>query len=1136
MTARKIFNPLRAIARATVALVLAATVTQAQQAAVITGKVTSEGGQPLALANVYINELTISVSTNDAGVYTISIPAARATGQVVNVRARAIGYAPGVAQVTLRVGNQTQDFALKRDINRLTEVTVTGSLEGTERAKVPFAIGRVTAEDLPVPSLDPMRTLSGKVPGLRIAQTNGKPGDNPEIMLRGPTSINASGRSTGPLIIVDGTIMRVGNLNEIGALDIESVEVVKGAAGASLYGTTAANGVIIVKTKRGSAQNGVTWTARSEVGVSDLTSSSYDPPINHHLQLDETGTRFCVLGSSNVSACSRSIDWMTEIYRINNVNSDTLRSPQGVQWAAVGASGGELVNVFQYNPWPVARYDGFAQVVSANPVMVQSLDAAGRAGDVRYFVSGQYTDDRGAIKGLNGQQQRRARVNLDYDIRQDWRVSVSTMFDHGTTDNRSGGSSNGGIFGQLLRGSPGGTNYLAVDTLGRPIVRGGGAPLRGSGNGGGTFLYDMSMLANTSHSKRYIGSLSSTFTPADWATIEAGFSYDTRNRLQDAFQRKGYRTYTPSSSQNFGNQSASNLFQEAQNASISATFRRQLRPDLAGKASVRALYDRIDVESNNSAGQQFVVEDVYTLSNTSVNFSTGSSRSSIRNMGVLGGANLEYKGRYILDMTYRYDGSSLFGAGNRWAPFGRISGVWLASEEAFWNVPYLSEFRVRASKGSAGNTPSFSAQYETYSCSASGCSLGQAGNAKLKPETTSEVEVGIDFTVADRVGIEVTRAESSTQDQILNVPTPASLGFSTQWQNAGTLLNRTWEVGVNIPLINRADLQWDARFSYDRTRTSITKLNLPEYFTNAGLGSGNGSFFLNTDRRDVNNGFPVNRVGNIWGRKFYRGCGSLPASLQASCGPTGEYQVDNKGFVVWTGGNGNTWRDGITKNLWQTKLPAANSPWNYPLSFGHPIVDRPLRGETNEGKGTLQVLGNTLPDFRLGFNTTATYRKFTVYALFDGTFGHDINNQAEGWGIFDFNASSMDQGPYSGGSNTTVETAKPVGYSWRVGGSEGVGSGGLYDILGPNNYNVEDGSYVKLREMSLSYRVGPLAGTGDWTLSLIGRNLWTITNYTGLDPEIGVSGGPSGSGFVNQIDAFDFPTLRTFTFALSTRF
>ena len=150
--------------------------------------------------------------------------------------------------------------------------------------------------------------------------------------------------------------------------------------------------------------------------------------------------------------------------------------------------------------------------------------------------------------------------------------------------------------------------------------------------------------------------------------------------------------------------------------------------------------------------------------------------------------------------------------------------------------------------------------------------------------------------------------------------------------------------------------------------------------------------------------------------------------------------------------------------------------------------------------------------------------------MFDGTFGHDINNQGEGWGLLDFASSYFDQGKNS------VETAKPIGYGWRVGGSEGVGTGGFYDALGPNTYNVEDGSFVKLREVSLTYRVGAVRGIGDWTLGLVGRNLMTFTSYSGYDPEVGVSGGQAGSGLINQVDAFDFPTLRTFTFSLSTRF
>jgi TonB-linked SusC/RagA family outer membrane protein len=1136
MTASYRFNPMRAIAQAALGLLLAVSVTEAQQNAVITGKVTSEAGQVLAQAQVYITEMTISVATNDQGVYTITVPAARATGQTVNLRARAIGYAPAAAQIQLNLGSQTKDFALKRDINRLSEVTVTGSIEGTERAKVPFAIGRVTAEELPVPSLDPMRALVGKVPGLRVAQAGGAPGSAPQVMLRGPTSLNATGRGTGPLIIVDGTIMRVGSLSEVGALDIESVEVVKGAAGASLYGTTAANGVIIIKTKRGNTRDGTTWTARAEYGVSDLSDVFYDPPVSHILQLDETGTRFCVQGAGTAQNCSRSFDWMNEILRINGVNADTTRTPQTVQWNSVGG-GGELLNAYQANWWPV-RYDAFAQVATSNPFMLNSLDAAGRVGSVRYFVSGQYTTDQGGIKGLTGQQNRRARVNLDYDIRQDWRLSISTMFTQATTDNRSGGSSNGGIWGQMLRGAPGGTDYLARDTLGRAIVRGGGAPLRGSGNGGGTFLYDMGMLFNENNSERYNASLSSTFTPTDWMTLEAGFAFDNRHRVNENYQKKGYRTFSFSSSQNFGNMGVGNLDNESMNGRVSATFRRELTSDLSAKANVAAQYEREDQVDASGSGQQFVVAEVYTLNNTTTNQSVGSGSQSIRSVGMLGGVNLDYKGRYILDMTYRYDGSSLFGAGNRWAPFGRVSAVWIASEESFWNVPGVSEFRVRASRGTAGNTPRFSAQYETYSCGTAGCSLGQAGNRNLKPETTTETEIGVDFTVMDRLGVELTNASSSTIDQILNVNTPAILGFTSQWQNAGTLQNKTWEVAINLPLISRADLQWDVRATYDRNRTYITNLVPPDYFLNAGTGQGTGSLFLFTDDPTEVNGFPKNRLGNMWGRSFYRSCSELPdfslstgGGQTLTCGGAGsDFQVDDKGFVVWTGA-GNGLDEGITRNLWQTKLSSANSPWGYPLFFGHPITQRPVAGQPGAGIGSLRIIGNTLPDFRMGFNSTVTWKKLTVYGLFDGTFGHELNNQAEGWGIFDHNAQSMDQN-----AGTSVGTAKPAGYSWRVGGSEGVGTGGLYDILGPNNYNTETASYLKMRELNVSYRLGPIAGTGDWTVSLLGRNVFTITDYTGMDPETGVSGGSLGSGLINGVDAFQFPTLRTFTFAISTRF
>ena len=273
----------RAVAVLFGAMLTASAASAQSQPTIITGKVLAESGQPLEFANVYLNELSISVPTNNQGVYSISIPAARVLGQAVNLRVRAVGYVPGVIAIRLTAGAQTHDFSLKKDINRLSEVVVTGSIEGTERSKVAFSVGRLTAEDIPVPALNPITALQGKVAGMRIASTSGQPGTSPEILLRGPTSINASGRNTGPLIIVDGTILRNTSLTEISGLDIESVEVVKGAAGASLYGAAAANGVIVIKTKRGASRDGVKFNFRSEYGISDVNSSSYGQPINHPL-------------------------------------------------------------------------------------------------------------------------------------------------------------------------------------------------------------------------------------------------------------------------------------------------------------------------------------------------------------------------------------------------------------------------------------------------------------------------------------------------------------------------------------------------------------------------------------------------------------------------------------------------------------------------------------------------------------------------------------------------------------------------------------------------------------------------------------------------------------------------------------
>jgi hypothetical protein len=162
------------------------------------------------------------------------------------------------------------------------------------------------------------------------------------------------------------------------------------------------------------------------------------------------------------------------------------------------------------------------------------------------------------------------------------------------------------------------------------------------------------------------------------------------------------------------------------------------------------------------------------------------------------------------------------------------------------------------------------------------------------------------------------------------------------------------------------------------------------------------------------------------------------------------------------------------------------------------------------------------------------YKK-QFYALVDAAVGQKVWNEGFHWAHLDFLSNDVDQ------VGKSVQNAKPIGYYWRTSPVDGfTGLGGFYDQLSPNSYTVEDASYAKLRELLVSYHIGPIAQTGDWEIAVVGRNLWTITGYRGFDPEVGLSGGNqlngSGSAAINAVDAFTFPNLRTFTIGVSSSF
>jgi len=1119
------------------------------QNAVISGTVTSVDGRSVFSATVDIGQLNIAVPTNAQGRYTLTVPSTRITGQVMTLRARGFGYRSSSRQITLSAGEQSVNFQLSLDVNQLEEVVVTGVLDATTQAKLPFSVTTIDNSQLPVPTVNPIAQLRGKVPGANIVEASGRPGANVSVLLRGPKSINAVGRSQGPLYIVDGVVLgggpqevgasvSTGGLPDINALDIERVEVVRGAAASSLYGARAGNGVVQITTKSGrNGPAGATFRFRSEAGRSDI-EREIGLARNHSLLMNETNTQFCEAVSGQ-PLCARSFDWNTEVARINNAPGNFAGTPASMPLQpGSAASPATLKQVFQSNLWPGTTYNAVQQAIQPHLYNQQSLDMTFRGGNTSVYASGSYLKEGGSIRFLEGYRRMSGRVNADQQITEHLSASVRAYYSRSSSDgfDQDGG---GQAFFRLTR-MPAIVNILATDDSGRPYVR---PNLITGGEQNENPLQSLQNTLREDVTDRFLGGFRVKYTPLEWLDVEGNFSYDGSSGTFSQFRDKGYRATTAAFSAQLTNSPGAILSGasgfDSYNASLNVVARPNLGPALLARTNLNWLFQREDTRYRRLTGHTLAAGGVENAFNATTcgGFLTGcynSSTTSQRLMGAGGGVGLEYKERYIGDALVRRDGSSLFGSDNRWATYYRGSLAWRVAQEPAWPLKdQIDEFKLRVSRGTAGGRPSFAAQYETYTIGAGGLLTPTTlGNRNLKPETTTETEAGVDLQLFRRIGLTVNYAYSTTVDQILSVPLPAAAGFERRWRNAGTLQNKTWELSLNIPIIQSRDFSWSIRGTYERTRTCISALSVPEF--NFGTPQqATGSIF----RAKV--GCPTGeQFGTFYGRTFLTSCGQLPSAFQSACGPNGAFQRNDDGFIVWVG-PGNTWRDGINKNLWQTSLPASQAPWGVGLDWGMLIVSR----NTNLAGDQLPI-GHALPDFRYSIAQDFRWKRLSVYALLDASIGQDVWNQGRQWSFLDFNSRDQDQ------RGKSPETAKPLGYNWRAAPPSGAGVGGMYDILAPNNISVEDASYAKLREASVSYHVGPINGVGDWDVTVLGRNLFTITHYKGFDPEVGIgeingfagTGGAgaatqnAGAAAINAIDAFTFPNLRTFSIALTTRF
>lgn len=1059
--------------------------------------------QPIQGARVLVVGTQLGATTGANGTYAIeAVPVGS-----VSVRVQLLGYQlAAMAPVQVTAGQTTTvNLTMQLAIINLGEIVVTGVIGETERAKLAFSVDRVDAADMPVPQVDAVTAIQGKVAGAIVQRSSGRPGTAPTVLLRGATSIDASGRSQEPLYVVDGVILG-SSIVDLDALDIESIEVVKGAAAASLYGSRAAAGVIQIRTRRGAnlREQEIHFSARSEFGTNRLPGR-FDLTQHHHFLMNAAGTKFI----QRVSGVETECDWLT--CRNVQLAGQTRGTATANEW-----------NTFQNQAWPGTTYDQVARFFEGGNFRQQYLSAEGRSGSTNFHASYSNMREEGVMTGQEGMWRDNFRVNLDQAVGSSFRVGASTFYSRSKQDAQDAAFQGGSLF-DLTR-MPAGVDLLALNQCPatgtcrpwqEPRILANGQQDPNDvwlnpdpfNNESENPLYTLLNDNEFSYRGRFLASGTARWQPLEWIAFDGNVSYDRLDSKNQTYIFKGYKTINPAANTNEGNLTRSHSLTEAFNASIDMTLTRRFG-DLATRTQFRYLAEYDDFENTNATGRQFVVAEVPTIDNTDPDLvSAGSSLTKVRADGYFGITNLEYKERYIIDALVRNDGSSLFGPDTRRHWYYRLAGAWRVGQD--FAIGGVDELKLRAAYGTAGGRPAFDAQYETYSVSGGQISPVSLGNRNLKPEFSKEMEIGVDLLALGRIGVTVNYAKTVTDDQILQVPLIAPRGFTSQWQNAGTLESNTWEASLDVRLAQTQSVNWSARVLFDRTRQTITKLDVPPFTYGVGGQALGGVFYAREGEK----------LGTFYGTKYATSCADLLGAL-----PCSEFAVNSDGLLVWVGPGGS-----LSNPQWGLAGPTFGfKGQSRALSWGSPVIGWGIDAFSGDTTSLLP-LGTTTPDFHMGFSSTFQWSNFTVYGLLEWTPGISIYNQPQQWSVFRSYAGIMDQ------TGLPQEQQKPLGYYNRLYGLAG---------LAPVNYFVQDGSFAKLREVSLSYRfnreqlasVGFLRAFDGIAITLIGRNLLTFTDYNGYDPEVGRNGGDTGSSAIARVDGYEYPNFRSFTASITVNY
>jgi len=1027
----------------------------------ITGTVTgAEDNEPLVGVSVVVKGTPIGAITDFDGKYKLSVPE--------NAKTLVFSFV-GMKTVELAIEGNEVNAKLESDIFGIDEVVVTGVASGTPKKKLSVTVERVGEEQLKeVPAVSAANALQGKLAGVSVLNTNGNPGGTPAIRLRGSTSMTGS---NAPLILVDG-VMIEGTLADINVDDIESMEVVKGASASALYGSRAGNGVIAITTKRGNnlAEGKSVITIRNEYGISQL-ANEVDIAQHHPYKLADDFAEG---------------DPYTKYYGVTYPDSVTVNG------VLVPYEGG-YSNLIEGNQLP--EDDGFAdnpfasttnhqqEIFKPGSFYTNYVSVGNNSGKTNFFASFENNYQEGIVFSTKGYNRQNIRVNVDHKLSDKFKISTSNLISQSYTD-LAGASNNA----TTEEGGGQGTAFFDVLFM-SPDVN-----LDLPNVADGTDYYVLPdqwsndndnpkyQLENVDRERKRNGVLSSfraDYYLADWVTLDAMYSYEKRNMNFTTVVPKGY---LGGSESNIGGQLFKHSFKGvSQTFQSTANFNKKFG-DITTKAKLSYQYEDYEWSSFEVTGNDLVTEGITTLDGVTGTKNISSEEAATRAKNIYGIVDADYKEKYIGSFLYRMDGSSLFGENERWAPYFRASGAYRISEDI--ELPHIDELKIRAAYGTAGQRPhEFAAQYETYYVSGGQIEKLTLGNKNLKPSLSKELEIALNVDFLGRFSLEAGYSKTNTVDQIIEVPLPAYVGFTTQWQNAGELEATVMEATLGALVMKTDNFSWNASATFDKIKQQVISLDAPPFAI--GPGSNNTNVFWIRDGETF---------GIIYGYKWLTTLDEMAAQLPEGA-TIDDYVINSDGYVIEEGTEGT-------------------------------VLEAPIQlDEDNDGTADQVQIADINPDFHASFTSTFTFKNISLYALVDWKQGGDVYNLTKQWMYRDQVHGDFDQ-------FDKEENQKKASQYYQV----------FYDAANVNDYFVEDGTYVKIRELALYYT---LPGSSlenlfngfikSVKIGVVGRNLYTFTNYSGYDPE--VAQGDPGDDLSNfAFDGYGYPNFRTYTGSLILKF